>query len=57
VLFPGTPTYPWLTDRAGIVAAFGKPAQTCHVGSYTILFWHKNLLADVHSPLTGSLTG
>jgi hypothetical protein len=47
VLFPGTCTYPGLTDRAGIIAAFGEPAQTYHVGSYTILLWHKNLLANV----------
>jgi hypothetical protein len=54
VLFPGTPIfpgftyrYPGLTDRAEITAAFGEPAQTYHVGGYTILLWHKNLLADV----------
>jgi hypothetical protein len=23
------------------------PAQTYHVGQYTILLWHKNLLADL----------
>jgi len=36
VLFPGTHLYPGLTDRAGITAAFGKPAQTYHVGRLTL---------------------
>ena len=47
VLFPGIPVYPGLTDRAAVLATFGKPAQTYHVGQYTILVWHKNLLASL----------
>jgi hypothetical protein len=47
VLFPGIPVYPGLTDRAAVLATFGKPAWTYHVGQYTILVWDKNLLASL----------
>jgi hypothetical protein len=52
VLFPGIPVYSGFTDRAAVIATFGDPAQTYHVGQYTILVWHKNLLADL--PAAGS---
>jgi hypothetical protein len=44
---PGDPGYPGLTDRQAVLATFGKPSRTYHVGQYTILWWPKNLLADV----------
>jgi hypothetical protein len=53
VLFPGVPedlrvpAYPGFTDRQAVVATFGKPSRTYHVGQYTILWWPKNLLPDV----------
>jgi hypothetical protein len=54
VLFPGVPAdlgvpaYPGFTDRQAVLATFGKPGRTYHVGQYTILWWPKNLLADIH---------
>ena len=47
VLFPGVSGYPGFTDRQAVLATFGKPARTYHVGQYTILWWPENLLADV----------
>jgi hypothetical protein len=47
VLFPGISGYPGFTDRQAVLATFGKPSRTYHVGQYTILWWPKNLLADV----------
>jgi hypothetical protein len=47
VLFPGSPGYPGFTDRRAVLATFGKPARTYHVGAYTILWWNRNLLADL----------
>jgi hypothetical protein len=47
VLFPGSHAYPGFTDRRAVLATFGKPARTYHVGRYTILWWHKNLLTDL----------
>ena len=53
VLFPGVPAdlgvpaYPGFTDRQAVLATFGKPSRTYHVGQYTILWWPKNLLPDM----------
>ncbi len=47
VLFPGIDGYPGFTARKQVLATFGKPDRTYHVGRYTILYWHKNLLADL----------
>ena len=47
VLFPGISGYPGFTDRQAALATFGKPARVYHVGQYTILWWPKNLLADI----------
>jgi hypothetical protein len=47
VLFPGISGYPRFTDRQAVVATFGKPSRTYHVGQYTILWWPKNLLAGL----------
>jgi hypothetical protein len=44
---PGVPGYPGFTDRQLVLATFGKPSRTYHVGQYTILWWPKNLLADI----------
>jgi len=50
VLFPGINGFPGFTNRKQVLATFGKPARTYHVGRYTILYWHKNLLADLRPP-------
>jgi hypothetical protein len=44
---PGVPGYPGFTDRRLVVATFGKPSRTYHVGQYTILWWPKNLLPEM----------
>jgi hypothetical protein len=44
---PGVPGYPGFTDRQAVLATFGKPSRTYHVGQYTILWWPRNLLPDV----------
>jgi hypothetical protein len=48
VLYSATPDslpYPWLTE---VRATFGPPALIYRAGSYTVLVWDKNLLADLH---------
>jgi hypothetical protein len=47
VLSPGFPGYPGFTDRRAVLAAFGPPARTYHVGQDTILWWRKNLLKEL----------
>jgi len=47
VLFPGISGYGGFTDKQGVLALFGQPSRTYHVGQYTILWWPKNLLADL----------
>lgn len=47
VLAPTIPGYIGFTKRNAVIATFGEPARTYHVGPYTILQWHKNLLADM----------
>ena len=49
VLFPGINGFPGFTNRKLVLATFGKPARIYHVGRYTILYWHKNLLTDLRS--------
>ena len=44
VLFPGQAEYRGFTQEEAVLATFGEPARTYHVGSYTILVWDKNLL-------------
>jgi hypothetical protein len=41
--------YPGFTRRDLVTAKFGQPARVYRVGSYTILWWHKNLLTDLAS--------
>ncbi len=33
-----------------LLAAFGRPAATYHVGPFVIMVWHKNLLDDLRGP-------
>ncbi len=47
VLTPGIPGYPGFTQQRAVLATFGTPARTYHVGSYTILVWNKNLLTEL----------
>ena len=35
------------SEQAAAVRTFGPPAQTLHPAGYTVLVWHKNLLADI----------
>ena len=49
VLFPGISGYPGFGDRQAVVATFGEPGRVYQVGQYTILWWPKNLLADLPS--------
>jgi hypothetical protein len=44
VLFPGRAEYFGFTEERAVLATFGEPARTYHVGSYTVLVWDKNLL-------------
>jgi len=41
---PGLAGYPGFTQERAVLATFGQPARTYHVGSYTILMWNRNLL-------------
>jgi len=50
VLFPGIQGYPGFTARRQVVATFGRPARTYHVGRYTILYWPGNLLTEIRRP-------
>ena len=47
VLFGGVAGYPGFTQERAVLATFGKPARTYHVGSYTVLVWNGNLLSDL----------
>ena len=47
VLFPGIQGYTGFTARRQVLATFGKPARTYHVGRYTILYWPENLLTKL----------
>jgi len=33
-----------------LLAAFGRPAATYHVGPFVVMVWHKNLLDDLRGP-------
>ena len=54
MLSPGVAGYPGFTLERAVLATFGKPARTYHVGSYTILFWNENLLGKLGSPTAPS---
>ena len=47
VLFPGVAEYRGFTQEQAVLARFGKPARTYHVGAYTVLVWDKNLLREL----------
>ena len=47
VLAPRVAEYPGFSPERAVLATFGKPAQTYHVGSYTILVWNRNLLTEL----------
>jgi hypothetical protein len=47
VLFPGVAGYPGFTQEQAVLATFGQPARTYHVGSYTVLVWNSNLLSKL----------
>jgi hypothetical protein len=47
VLFAGVNGYPGFTQRRAVLATFGEPAGSYRVGRYTILYWHRNLLASL----------
>ena len=42
------PGYIGFTDPKVVLATFGKPARTYHVGADTVLVWNKILLAGLH---------
>jgi hypothetical protein len=37
----------WIAEWHGAVHAFGRPARTLHPDGYTVLVWHRNLLAGI----------
>lgn len=37
----------WSGVRAAAVRTFGPPSRNAHPAGYSVLIWHKNLLADV----------
>ncbi|MFI5066428.1 MAG: hypothetical protein ACHP9Z_20955, partial [Streptosporangiales bacterium] len=47
VLFPGVAGYPGFTSAGPVLATFGPPARTYHVGRYVVLVWNKNLLSEL----------
>jgi uncharacterized membrane protein len=47
VLFPGLAGYPGFTQERAVLATFGQPGRTYHVGSYTVLVWNRNLLREL----------
>jgi hypothetical protein len=53
VLTRGLPGYAGITSKRPVLATFGPPAHTYHVGMYTVLVWHKNLLRELPAPRLG----
>ena len=47
MLSPGVAGYPGFSSEQAVLATFGKPARTYHVGSYTVLVWNRNLLPEL----------
>jgi len=47
VVLGGPPRFSGLTDKSLVLATFGPPACSSHVGTYEVLVWNKNLLADL----------
>jgi hypothetical protein len=53
VLFPGVRGYPGFHPGHAVIATFGPPDRTYHVGAYTVLYWHENLIAEL-APAPGT---
>jgi hypothetical protein len=47
VIFPGSGAYPGFTSTQAVLATFGPPAGTYHVGRYLVLVWDRNLLREL----------
>ena len=47
VLAPSVAEYPGFTSVSPVLATFGRPAHTYHVGPYQVLVWNKNLLSQL----------
>jgi hypothetical protein len=47
VLFPGVAGYPGFIQERAVLATFGQPGRTYHVGPYTVLVWKRNLLREL----------
>jgi hypothetical protein len=47
VVLGGPPGSSRLTDKSLVLATFGQPVRSSHVGTYEVLVWHKNLLAEL----------
>ena len=47
IVLGGPPGGARLADKSLVLATFGPPARSSHVGTYEVLVWNKNLLADL----------
>lgn len=47
IILGGPPGFSRFTDKSLVLATFGPPARSSHVGTYEVLVWNKNLLADL----------
>jgi hypothetical protein len=47
VVLGGPPGSGRFADASLVLATFGRPARSSHVGMYEVLVWNKNLLADL----------
>jgi hypothetical protein len=47
IILGGPPRFSRFTDKSLVLATFGPPARSSHVGTYEVLVWNKNLLADL----------
>ena len=47
IILGGPPGSARFADKSLVLATFGPPARSSHVGTYEVLVWNKNLLADL----------
>jgi hypothetical protein len=47
IVLGGPPGLARFTDKSLVLATFGPPARSSHVGTYEVLVWNKNLLSDL----------
>lgn len=47
IILGGPRGFSRFTDKSLVLATFGPPARSSHVGTYEVLVWNKNLLADL----------